>query len=710
MKADSGKIHLTKVEINSAGPIVSFRAELAPLTLIYARNERGKTTIVENLVACLFAQRKEGMQLRQDFVGAARVMVGGISDKPTEFSSLSGRKRKIDDLIETLGWPFPPSLFDLLVVKGAELEILGQKGGLDRSYLKSLITRERLYDTIRARLPSEIGYTELEEGILIPKRRIGAYKSYEETRSRLSSLEKVAEQFYNSLSRTELLAGLSRRAALQREQEQLQLAKRHGAYLLDRSTRELAAELERFDEQQAERLADSVKEALRINAELTEIEKDEHRREKTAADLRWLEEVRRRYEQVSGGRKNALQIGSFLTAGCALIGSLAVYFFSPNLLPVFLIVTLLAFSLALLSTFAVHRGGNPEAARREMREIRNAFQERFGTSLATSADLDLTKSRLDREMGKAQGTEEKRNAARTALNSLVEQVRGLLRAADRSEVPEPQWAKLAEDLKKRTRGLRIDYNLNRERLGDLGIDESDYLEQPAEAAYSRRREEEIVGELDQVEAAIREQQDTSRELREQLIEHVGRDTARSQNIELLAEAIEEKKREYRRQIQEGLARIIAGHVLGEVLESFLELEDQQLKATLNEPQITDLIKMFTAGRYEGVSLEEGGLFLENETESYALEQMSSGAREQALLALRMGLASVICGRQSLFLILDDAFQYSDWQRREQLVAQAVQIVQSGWQVIYLTMDDDIRDRFRRAAEPLGEGIFRLIEL
>jgi hypothetical protein len=40
----------------------------------------------------------------------------------------------------------------------------------------------------------------------------------------------------------------------------------------------------------------------------------------------------------------------------------------------------------------------------------------------------------------------------------------------------------------------------------------------------------------------------------------------------------------------------------------------------------------------------------------------------------------------------------------------VQIVQSCWQVIYLTMDDDIRGRFRRSAEILEEGMFRLIEL
>jgi hypothetical protein len=710
VKADSGKVHLHGVEINSAGPIGNFRAELSPLTLVYARNERGKTTIVENLVACLFGQRKDGLQLRRDFLGAARVTVRGISQKPTIFSYPTGRKRKIGDLIDTMGWPFPPSLFDLLVVKGAELEILRQQGGLTRSYLKSLISRERLYETLRDRLPSEIGYTELKEGILVPKRRIGAYKSYEETRSRLSALETIAEQFYGSLSRSELLSNLTRKEALQREQEQLQLAKRHRAYLLHRATVELAAELHRFDEQQAEGFADTIKDYHRTKTELAEIEKEKRRREETAADLRWLEEVRRRYEQVFSSRKNPLQVVAFLAVGSALMGTLAVYLFAPGLLPVFLIAALLSFTLATLLTYVVGRARHPESARAEMREIRSAFKERFATPLSTPADFDLIKSRLDREMGKAQGMEEKRTKTKAALNSLLEQIRQLLRSADRSEVAESKWGELAEELKKRTRELRIDYNLNQERLADLGIDEVDYLEQAAGASYSRRREEEIIGELEQVEAAIREQQDSNRGLREQLIEHMGAETARSQSIEVLAEAIEEKKQEYRRQMRESLAQMIAGHVLDGVLEDFRKLEDRQLRSTLNDPRITDLIKKFTAGRYEALALEEGGLFIENETESYALEQMSSGAREQVLLALRMGLASVVCGRQSLFLILDDAFQYSDWQRREQLVLQAVQIVQSGWQVIYLTMDDDIRDRFRAAAGSLDEGMFRLIEL
>jgi hypothetical protein len=176
-KTEPGAIRLLRAEINSAGPISSFQEELAPLTLLYARNERGKTTIVENLVACLFRQRKDGLHrtLRRDIIGASRVTVQGISRKPVVLTSLAGRK-KLDDLIEDLGWTVPPSLFDLLVVKGAELEVLKQQGGLTRSYLKSLVSRQRLYETLRDRLPGEVKYTALEDGVLTGSRR-GSYKS-----------------------------------------------------------------------------------------------------------------------------------------------------------------------------------------------------------------------------------------------------------------------------------------------------------------------------------------------------------------------------------------------------------------------------------------------------------------------------------------------------------------------------------------------------
>ena len=88
----------------------------------------------------------------------------------------------------------------------------------------------------------------------------------------------------------------------------------------------------------------------------------------------------------------------------------------------------------------------------------------------------------------------------------------------------------------------------------------------------------------------------------------------------------------------------------------------------------------------------------------------TGAREQVLLALRMGFASRLAGGQPLFLLLDDAFQQSDWERRERLVAQVVELAEAGWQVTYLTMDDHLRDLFKNAGEKAFEDDFNYYEI
>ncbi len=81
-----------------------------------------------------------------------------------------------------------------------------------------------------------------------------------------------------------------------------------------------------------------------------------------------------------------------------------------------------------------------------------------------------------------------------------------------------------------------------------------------------------------------------------------------------------------------------------------------------------------------------------------------------LLALRMGFASRLAGGEPLFLILDDAFQHSDWERRERLVREVVALAETGWQISYLTMDDHLRDLFVEAGEQdFGED-FRFFQI
>ena len=108
--------------------------------------------------------------------------------------------------------------------------------------------------------------------------------------------------------------------------------------------------------------------------------------------------------------------------------------------------------------------------------------------------------------------------------------------------------------------------------------------------------------------------------------------------------------------------------------------------------------------------EDGRLILmTDKDEEYSLADISTGAREQIFLALRMGFASIAMEGQTAFLILDDAFQHSDWHRRNNLIAETLNLVNTGWQVFYFTMDDHIRDLFLKAGSTLGDR-FRKLEL
>jgi uncharacterized protein YhaN len=62
-----------------------------------------------------------------------------------------------------------------------------------------------------------------------------------------------------------------------------------------------------------------------------------------------------------------------------------------------------------------------------------------------------------------------------------------------------------------------------------------------------------------------------------------------------------------------------------------------------------------------------------------------------------------------FLILDDAFQHSDWLRRKNLIQQTLNLIKIGWQVFYFTMDDHIRAQFQKAGAKMGNR-FTSLEL
>lgn len=87
-------IHIDRVEISGCGPISRFEEDFAALTLIFGGNERGKTTIVENIIASLFRDTQDEMYpfLRPNFLGATEVIVHGLGERPQSFKPTGGGK------------------------------------------------------------------------------------------------------------------------------------------------------------------------------------------------------------------------------------------------------------------------------------------------------------------------------------------------------------------------------------------------------------------------------------------------------------------------------------------------------------------------------------------------------------------------------------------------------------------------------------------
>jgi uncharacterized protein YhaN len=81
-----------------------------------------------------------------------------------------------------------------------------------------------------------------------------------------------------------------------------------------------------------------------------------------------------------------------------------------------------------------------------------------------------------------------------------------------------------------------------------------------------------------------------------------------------------------------------------------------------------------------------------------------------MLALRIGFASKVLKQDTLFLILDDAFQHSDWDKRKILVNKLADIAAGGWQIIYFSMDNHIRELFDSAGSKFKKGEYKFIEL
>jgi len=140
---------------------------------------------------------------------------------------------------------------------------------------------------------------------------------------------------------------------------------------------------------------------------------------------------------------------------------------------------------------------------------------------------------------------------------------------------------------------------------------------------------------------------------------------------------------------EKMAALKAEEVLNGMSE---ELDDFIRDIARGDRGLSDNFQRVT-GRYKEVVIRDRDFIaIDHDGREFPIEQLSSGTRDQLLLCFRMAALEKLFPAGS-FMILDDAFIFSDWPRRQKMVELLKSFAGMGNQVIYLTSDDHTRGIF-----------------
>jgi uncharacterized protein YhaN len=276
-----------------------------------------------------------------------------------------------------------------------------------------------------------------------------------------------------------------------------------------------------------------------------------------------------------------------------------------------------------------------------------------------------------------------------------------------SPVEREDWERVINNLKRRRNQLAGDARGLELELATLNLTPEEYRLQPASAGYDEDALARCQSELAQVETKLNTETNELNSLKQRISERTGDDI--SLDLDQLLEHLQQKRVDVSVEYRELTATIMAGILVNEQLEVIREEEEQTIKANLESEIVAEPIHKVT-GRYTGIRYEGGVIYLDHHMGSYPISDLSTGALEQVLLALRLGFASKVFEERKLFLILDDAFQHADWNRRRLLVDKAVVLANEGWQIIYFTMDDNIRDLFDAAGKQHFPGSYEYYDL
>lgn len=733
-------IHIERVSVKNLGPLNEFSQKLGLINLIYGHNEKGKTYLVEFIYKSLF--KAVALSNPRPLSASGQLIVTGLEEKETSFSPNS--RKKLEDFWVESRPGLPGDFSKLLVVKGGDPDLSpNNPAGLDDQVLQDFLSGEVLLGKIAGRInPTESSATYADGRISGPQR--GNVKKYYELTGDIKQLDGYMMDVNDRISggkRFEIIQEIEYVKKALSLQDQ---AKRHLAYTLAQEISRLSADLEEIPKDILEEAERMISKYGLNQTGLIKKKQEQAENLRKSRHYQWLETAADEYQRLlllESRTRDTAGTAWLIAAVLSTVLAIALILIKQPYFGIGAILLVLVFGFLYLRSYKKLQSN--ELQKMEMEKIEQNFREKFDveTSVGTAVLLSKQKELQPVYFSLEQINNDISAYAREAADT-KQDIDSILRRLTKRTVAPEEWQSMVDALQERRERLEDDIRRKQNDLSKLDVDEEDYLETPVfvpvmsplagggipvksdEPAafgitrdilpeqqevmtYDRVKQNELLGLLDLKQKELKEV-DASLQQLKQAICTITRSEIAIQWEDLI-EKLTVKRLDAVNQYKEAAASIIAQINVNKVLDELRLIEGAKIEEGLNSSYVSQSI-FATTGHYDKIEREGGDLYISDRYGRYKLKELSTGAREQVLLGLRIGFASKLLAGEPLFLILDDAFQHSDWERREILVDELMGLADMGWQIICFSMDDHIKSLFAQRVEPKFKDRYRFIEL
>ena len=699
-------IKIEKISVKNLGPIRDFSTDLGLFNLIFSKNECGKTFLTEFIIRSLFKNIKR-WQFRDN--GTGMITVSGLKENSggvpglTEFSP--GTAKKLEDYWEKEETGLPLSIVKLLVSKGGEAAIEESGEGIGKALIKEIFSGISLLDKIdNNNISKTVKGAKFEDGN-INISVAGEGKAYSQLKSETVKINGLFSEIESKYTMGLLQAYKAEQEHLKKHSKNLFKAKCYEAFTISEKIKHLNGKLQQSSE---EELSSIQRDISLYESRVSEYEgKASQIKEysERCQNYEWLQKAQPLYEKFSTATVKRPPIIFAVLSGIFVLAAILFSIFNITAGT----IAALAIAVGLIAFYMIRAAGLSKSAgfQNELGNLKKEFKNRTGIELTNIATLDLESDRQKEFYDKSRLLKDQLEELKIKIRELKSAIGQSFYNLTQKQVPEPQWYSTLSAKRQEDRSTRSEIEALRLKLSDLAVREIEYIAEDPGIKFGYDEAEKVESDLSDIGRRIGEIESNISSLKYRVC--IETDDDQSIGWEQLMENLRKKRFEKQKELELCEALIIAGIIVHSEVTALRQEEDRKItEGLLSDVVIAPLMEV--TGKYKRLFMDGERLMVSDDYRNFCMTDLSTGAREQVMLALRIGFASKVLKQDTLFLILDDAFQHSDWDKRKILVNKLADIAAGGWQIIYFSMDNHIRELFDSAGSKFKKGEYKCIEL